>query len=32
MSAYGHASEAQTLDYLGILVEEIQAIYMMMEL
>lgn len=32
MCAFGHASEAQTLDYLGILADEIKAIYMEMEL
>lgn len=32
MCAFGHATEAQTLDYLGILSEEIKAIYMEMEL
>ncbi len=32
MCAYGHSTEAQTLDYLGILADEIKAIYMEMEL
>lgn len=32
MCAFGHATEAQTLDYLGILADEIKAIYMEMEL
>ena len=32
MCAFGHATEAQTLDYLGILSEEIKAIYMELEL
>jgi len=32
MAAYGHTSEAQTLDYLGIQSEEIADLYMDMEL
>lgn len=30
--AFGHASEAQTLDYLGILADEIKALYLELEL
>jgi integrase len=32
MRAYGHKTEAQTLDYLGILAEEIYALYLEMEI
>lgn len=32
MRAYGHASEAQTLDYLGILADEIHSLYIDLEI